>query len=224
MVEHNPWVAVSRPSLTPPVPPAPPATTTARVERDPDPVASQPEEPFEAVYVTGPTRPQAGVRAPENGLRVRSSTAVASLFIVGAHGGAGESAVASMDPRWVATDHTWPQLPDEAPAQCVVVARTHASGLMAAQRALRQWASSSAGTSAQCVGLLLIADAPGRLPAPILDLVRHVSGGAPRVWRLDWIEQWRLGDLDSPPPRAARHLLRQLHTLPSAAADGTNPN
>lgn len=227
MVQHNPW------ATQPPTPPAPPTphTPSARrtaeaqhpAERDSDTDAPQPEEHVDPVPVTGPTAPQAGVPAPERGLPVRQSTDTASLFIVGAHGGAGETAVASMDPRWSATDHTWPELPGAAPAQCLVVARTHASGLLAAQRAIAQWASSTAGASAQCAGLLLIADAPGRLPAPLLDLVQHVSGGAPRVWRLDWIEEWRLGDLDSRPPRAARRLLRQLHTLPPAAAAGSDP-
>lgn len=224
MVQHNPWVTEVP---APPAPPTSPAARVARVvrpgERDSDTGELQTEEEVEPVPVTGPTRPQVGVPAPENGLPVRAHAGSASLFIVGAHGGAGESMVAALDPRWCATDHSWPELPAAEPAQCVLVARTHAAGLMAAQRALTQWAASASGASAQCVGLVLIADAPGKLPAPILDLIKVVSGGAPRVWRLGWIEEWRLGDLDSPPPKPARRLLRQLHKLPSAPAGRNNP-
>lgn len=222
MVQNNPWA--TQPPSPPPATHAPgPADEARRREQgDPDAEAPQPEEDGEPVPVTGPTRPQAGV-APVRALPVRACADTASLFFVGAHGGSGETTVASLDPRWSATDHTWPELPEAARAQCVVVARTHVSGLLAAQRALAQWASSTAGASAECVGLLLIADAPGRPPAPIVDLIQHVSGGAPRVWRLDWLEEWRLGDLDSRPPRAARRLLRQLHALPAATAGGTIP-
>lgn len=220
--QHNPWVTKTPASPTSPSPrsahEAPPG------EHDPGSAGPQPEEPVEPASVTGPTHPQAGIVVPEDGLPVRPTTGSASLFIVGAHGGAGESTVAGLDPRWLATDHTWPEVPDGSTAHCVVVARTHVPGLLAAQRALTQWAASGAGPSARCAGLLLIADAPGRLPSPILDMVKHVSGGAPRLWRLDWIEQWRLGDLESRPPRAARRLLRELHTLPAATAAGIHPN
>jgi hypothetical protein len=87
----------------------------------------------------------------------------------------------------------------------LLVARTHASGLCAAQAAARQWAA-GALPNVRLLGLVAIADAPGKLPKPLKDLLRLISGGVPRLWELPWSEALRLGD----PPGQAR--------LPSAYA------
>ena len=167
---------------------------------------------------TGPAAPQAGVQSPASALPIRPQSASASLWFVGAHGGAGESTLAALDPRWAPAEHAWPELPGGGPAVCLLVARTNVSGLLAAQNALTQWAGSGCGPSAQCAGLILLADAPGKTPAPINDLIRHVAGGAPRLWRVGWVESWRLGDLDGPAPREVKKLIRQLHSLAPAPA------
>lgn len=121
--------------------------------------------------------------------------------------------MAGLAPHWAAGEHAWPVLPDGGPAACAVVARTSVAGLLAARTALTQWASSSAGPSAQCVALVLLADAPGKLPPAIVDLITHVSGAAPRVLRVGWVEEWRLGDLDARPSRQVRQLIRHLNEL-----------
>lgn len=217
MTTENPWIS------TPDESPLPAAWfSPGHVEPSedhPDVTTPQPEEPHEPVLVTGPTAPQRGIAPPLELLPVRSATPGPALWLVGAHGGAGESTIAALDERWAATGHTWPALPGGAPAVCVLVARTNVTGLLAAQRALTQWASSTAGPSAQCIGLLLIADRPEKkTPQAIADLISHVAGGAPRLWRIDWVEGWRLGDLDARPTRSVAKVLRDLHGLSPAPA------
>jgi len=124
--------------------------------------------------------------------------------VVGAHGGAGESSLAGLVDAWQPAEHTWPDA--ERPAACVLTARTSATGLLAAQAALRQWAAGD--TPVELTGLVLLADAPGRLPAPLRDLAALVAGGAPRCWAIPWIEQWRLGE-----PYVSRDVARLIRDL-----------
>ena len=103
-----------------------------------------------------------------------------TLYWLGAHGGAVTTTVR------LATG-----LGPEAPASClahgtwpvlvVVVARTHARGLIAAQQLAVQLASRGAGpgTAYHLAGLVLVADAPGKLPKPLAELAQLVSGGYP---------------------------------------------
>lgn len=168
---------------------------------------------------TGPSRPQPHVPMPAVAMPVRRVGDRAALWIVGAHGGAGESSVAELVEGWVPAGHSWPVIDDLSPCSCVVVARTNVRGLLAAQVALTQWAASGAGPSARLVGLLLIADAPGKLPAPLRDLAHVVAGGAPRVWHVPWIEAWRLGDpVTEHMPRPVSKLVGQLRSLAASAA------
>lgn len=182
--------------------------------------AAEPVEP-----ATGPTAPQPHVPMPDDALPVRRSHAAASLWVVGAHGGAGESTLAELDGSWRAADHAWPELPTGAVAPCVVVARTNVRGLLAARAALTQWASSGAGASVQLLGLVLVADAPGKLPPPIRDLAKVVGGGAPRVWSVAWVEPWRLGDpVPERVPRPVSKLVSQLRSLAATATAAADPS
>lgn len=159
--------------------------------------------------VTGPQTPP-GYVTDCAALPLHPQTETAGVWVVGAHGGAGETTLAGLADRWCATDHSWPSLPPElaAPA-CLLCARTSAAGLLAAQAALRQWAAD--GTGVDLLGLVLLADAPGRLPAPLRDLSRLVAGGAPRVWSIPWVESWRLGEAEV--PREARRLIAAVNAL-----------
>ena len=106
-----------------------------------------------------------------------------------------------------------------APLPVVVVARTSAYGLSQAQRVAAVAASPDGFNvlerSALVVGLVLVADAPGRLPRPLVELKHLVSGGYLRVWDVAWVEEWRLGD---PPnqantPKDVRRLVKDLAAL-----------
>ncbi len=90
--------------------------------------------------------------------------------------------------------HAWPAPAAGSPAsRVVVVARTDHSGLLAAQRVAREWASGQVAGLVDLVGLVLVADAPGRRPKELRQLEQLVAGGYPRAWTLPWIDAWRLG-------------------------------
>ena len=137
------------------------------------------------------------------------------MWWVGAHGGAGESTLEDLFSGSRAAGHCWPMsAAGLAPADVVLVARTHARGLEAAQLAMRQWAFPGF-VEVRLLGLVLIADAPGRLPRPLRDLADHIKGGAPRVWWVPWVEAWRLGEPPGPhnAPTSVNRLLEDLRDL-----------
>ena len=174
--------------------------------------------------LTGPATPQAGLAPPSVTLPNRPAHAGVTLWVVGSHGGAGESSIADLDESWRASGHAWPAPEHGKACACILVARTNVRGLLATQGALTQWAASRVAGVSTLLGLVLIADAPGRLPRALRDLAVHVSGGAPRTWELPWLEDWRLGEPDClRAHRAVRRLVRDLHALTSAAASAENP-
>jgi hypothetical protein len=174
-----------------------------------------PATPSAARSLVGPYA--SSVKPPGPGLprrKIAPGTPV-RLWWLGVHGGAGETTLAQLlEGSWEA-GHAWPQsdreeaeLPD-----VILVARTNARGLRAAQLAAIEWASDS--VTVHLHGLVLIADAPGRLPRPLKDFALVVAGGVPRVWRLPWVEAWRLGDLvcAETAPRAIATFLNELRAL-----------
>jgi hypothetical protein len=172
-----------------------------------------------------PLTPQLGVLSPEGVdlLGRRPATQPATLWWVGVHGGAGESTLAALVDGSHAADHRWPvpEDPSQDTARVLLVARSSAHGLHRAQLACTQWASGSV-PGVELLGLVLVADAPGRLPRPLRDLAALVAGGAPRVWHLPWIESWRLGapPLAETSPLPVRRLLLDLDALLSPGAAG----
>lgn len=173
---------------------------------------------------TGPswgplTGPQPGVAPlPRRLPLVRVYPGDTRLWIVGAHGGSGESALAGLDETWTGCHHRWPQTLT-GPRGCILTARTSTAGLLAAQAALTQWAGSAAGV-AEVLGVVLFADAPGRLPRPLKDLAQVVAGGAPRAWLIPWIEAWRYAEPTTPHTctPAVRTLVDHLRSLAAPAA------
>ena len=189
------------------------------------------EQPWDGTGMTtptGPIGPQAGVAAPAGpALPTRRLDVVADVYVVGAHGGAGESTVAALNPAWWAeTGHGWPLVSTSPSPRVLLVARTSASGLRAAQAAATQWAAGAAPPMT-LLGLVLVADAPGRLPRALRELVRLVSGGVPRTWMLPWNEPWRLGEEITVRGRRqpAAVLVRDVRLLsePKPHLDGKEP-
>lgn len=198
--EHNPWIDAA-------------PLGRGQLEGPPSVPPRKAVEPLQP-SLPGPDLPQRGVPAPERGgLRVRAVRPGPTLWVVGAHGGSGESSIASLCPQWSGTGRAWPSL---AGASCVLVARTHYSGLTAAQAALTQWAAWT-GPPPMLEGLILIADAPKKLPRPLRDLAALVAGGSPRTWHLPWIEEWRLGEV-SADSRPVSQLVSTLTSLAPASA------
>lgn len=193
----NPWL--SRPTTPPPSQAAP--------------VASVPD-------AVGPVAPQRGIPAPDrvDQLPIHDRGTTAALWWVGAHGGSGESTLAALMPGSQAAGHAWPRTPSPTPARTVLVARGDARGLRAAQDAMRQWAAGLV-PSVEVLGLVVMADAPGRVPRSLRDLLQVVSGGVPRTWTVPWVEAWRVGE---PPalassPREVQRLVDELTALLGAA-------
>lgn len=149
------------------------------------------------------------VSAPPAGRSLGTSAcAVDGVALLGAHGGAGVSSLlrAGLDQVAVDADRRWP------PAGLVLlVARTSPGGLEWARDLARQHASGLAG-DVELLGLVLVADAPGRTPARIVGLRDLVSGAFPRTWHLPWLEEWRLAATTGPLPvhPEVRHLAAEF--------------
>lgn len=188
----------------------------AEADEEPAPAA----EELPAFLPTGATRPQLSVPKPDLADRLprRSvSGAAPDYWWLGVHGGAGETSLARLDRRTRAAEHHWPVA--GSGSTVVLVARSNVPGLRAAQRAATEWAS-GAVPGVRVAGLVVMADAPGRLPKEIRDFSRIVGGGVPHLWHLPWIEAWRLGH-DVPPeglPKEARTVVDQVRTAATTTA------
>jgi hypothetical protein len=142
--------------------------------------------------------PPTGVAAPRRRLsRVGPSGGASTLHWVGVHGGAGETTLAAVVPGSVAAGHGWPLRtlsPVEAllPIPVILVARSHWTGLVAAQNALREWAAGEIAPL-RMLGLAIVADSPVKQPKPLRDLERLVAGGSPATWRIPYVAELRIG-------------------------------
>lgn len=178
-----------------------------------DSVASAPPDAVERerILTTGAVHPQPGIPPVEANLNLRTwRTDLAPVFVVGVHGGAGESTLTRLVLGAKATAHRWPAT-DATPA-VLMCARTSYAGLLAAQRAARAWAAGQT-PSLRLLGIVFIADAPGKLPRPLAEFRQLIAGGVPHHWFLDWHEPFRLGDAAAPAPHSFRRSLAEINTL-----------
>ena len=193
--QRNAWIAAVTPAPT-------------EIENEPVAVPLPP--------LTGAALPQKGIPEPDAADRLprRYVSGSASLWIVGAHGGAGESAVTRLIDGSRSTQHTWPALEDAGmPPRVLLVCRSNMTGLEAARRALIEWAAPQA-PQVELLGLAVLADAPGKLPKELRDLETIVGGGAPRLWHLPWVEAWRTGDVAQERlPRETRKFITEINSL-----------
>ncbi|GGQ20011.1 hypothetical protein GCM10010266_48810 [Streptomyces griseomycini] len=123
---------------------------------------------------------------------------------VGTHGGAGVSTLAAVYGGHD-SGRAWPG-PD-APRSVLLVARTHAAGLDTVLPAVEAFRRGGAPRGVDLDAVVLVPDAPGRLPRPLaqrIRLIEQVIG----VYRVPWVSEWRLGDLSGRPPRGAEPLAR----------------
>ncbi|MEU6349887.1 DUF6668 family protein [Streptomyces sp. NPDC047072] len=158
---------------------------------------------------TGVRREVASVwQGPEMWIRGPVSVSGRRFSWVGTHGGAGVSTLAAV---YGGHDggRDWPG--PGAPTSVLLVARTHAHGLLTARRALEVFRRGEAPPGLDLDALVLVADAPGRLPKPLAQQLRELES-AIDVHRVPWVPAWRLGDLDSTPPRETAALSRLMGT------------
>ncbi|MBA3807750.1 MAG: hypothetical protein H0X28_05065 [Solirubrobacterales bacterium] len=187
--------------------------------------------PLRAVTEPRRVKPQPGIESPERADRLprrqldAGTAASVRLWWLGVHGGAGESTLEQLLENSRAAGHAWPVSgPGTATLPRVaLVARTNANGLKAAQLAATEWAGET--VRADLLGLVLIADVPGRLPRALRELAELVAGGVPRVWHLPWVEGWRQGQDASAHrgPRGLRVLLSELDGLLDVEEPLTEP-
>jgi hypothetical protein len=170
----------------------------------------------------GPDRPQPATVAPppDGHLPVRQLPplhyeAGPRWWWLGCHGGAGVSTLTCALPGSADAWRAWPAPSSPDTFRVVLVARTHAAGLDAARSAARQWAAGSLPRGIELLGLVLIPDAPGRLPRVLRDLAQLVRGGVPRAWDLPWVEALRQGQEPGRDrlPAAFTRLATDLQTL-----------
>jgi hypothetical protein len=197
--------------------------------RQQSPVEAQqgPSQPGDSSLPGSLSAPRYGASASAEDQRLPKFAipAADTLWWVGVHGGSGESTLSRLLPGSRAADHRWPIPPPPVPTPVVLVARTHGSGLRAAQRAASDWASGVVQGVA-VLGLVLIADAPGRLPRVLDDFADIVGGGVPRVWDIPWIEEWRRGEDPTPDntPDEVFEVLESVYALRAAnPADYPSP-
>ncbi|MFJ4264350.1 DUF6668 family protein [Paenarthrobacter nicotinovorans] len=183
------------------------------------------EEETPDVHVPPPaviSTPLKGMVEPDTADRLSSRTmsGTAAFWVVGSHGGAGESRTADLLDGARPTGHCWPVLQDGSKPRVLLVCRADMRGLTTAQSALTQWASGAAPT-VELLGLAVLADAQGKTPKVLRDFTAIVGGGAPRLWTLPWVEAWRHGESTTTP--TAREYQRFITDV-TALITETNPS
>lgn len=171
---------------------------------------------------SGPAAPQRGVPAPDqvDRLPVRDQSATPAVWWLGVHGGAGESTLAALTSgRSAAAGHAWPRNGGGL-TPVVLVARSNAAGLRAAQNALREWGAGL--TPSNVLGLVVMADAPGRMPRALRDRLTVVAGGGPRTWTVPWVDAWRFEEpTNAPIPRDVERVFDELSAVTGIGASST---
>ncbi|MFJ8197951.1 DUF6668 family protein [Streptomyces sp. NPDC096152] len=128
---------------------------------------------------------------------------------VATHGGAGTTTLAA-----VYGGHDcgrgWPG-PDAA-RSVLLVARTHAAGLDAVIRTLEVFRRGEAPAGLDLDAVVLVADAPGRLPRQLAQRVKPIEAVID-VYRVPWVPAWRVGELGGRPPRETEALTRLTGTV-----------
>lgn len=131
--------------------------------------------------------PQPGSVPHADGLPV-ASPARCQAWILGAHGGAGESTLATLLGVNDA-EHAWH--PGETSlAPHAVCFRTNAAGIEAARRALTQWASGDV-PGVRLVGLIAVADVPGRSSKWLRRELEKLAGASPAFWEVRFVRELR---------------------------------
>jgi hypothetical protein len=118
---------------------------------------------------------------------------------VGTHGGAGVSTLAAVYGGHD-SGRAWPGA--GAPPSVLLVARTHAAGLDAVAGAVEAFRRGQAPPELDLDAVVLVADAPGRLPRPLAQRVKSLESVID-VYRVPWVPAWRLGELGRPPRETA---------------------
>ncbi|MDN6130455.1 MAG: hypothetical protein L0I87_00320 [Corynebacterium casei] len=110
------------------------------------------------------------------------------VWLVGAHGGAGTTTLAHAIAPFGDAGQQWPAH-DEYP-WTVIVARTTREGIEAAHDTALQ---AQAGKCGDCkvLGVVLVADAPGKTPKAIEQRITVLERVVPTIWSVEYHGAWR---------------------------------
>lgn len=201
----------------------PPSSSPERAELDGDDLSAP-------VMTSGPAEPT-GAPAPQDPVlripsRIDATRAYPGLVVqvVGLHGGAGTSTVASLLGREAIDCGCGLVGLVDLELPVVLVARTHARGLQLVKRAAAQWASGGLSGIA-LLGVVLVDDAPA-LSKGLHREVKSVERALPHAWHVSWSEDFR-HSLELPGEasggrlrRIRKSLLDQANKLPRGDARG----
>ncbi|MGW1622374.1 DUF6668 family protein [Streptomyces sp. NPDC002172] len=137
---------------------------------------------------------------------------------VKAHGGAGASTLAGLFGGMDAGSR-WPDPAAGEPSRLMVVGRTNADGLQAVAQVLNALREGRAPGGLDLLALVLVADAPGRLPFSLARRVRIIGSVAP-VQRVPWVPAWRVGDRPKTLPRELSALAELIGIRPEDEEGG----
>ncbi|MGP3952557.1 DUF6668 family protein [Streptomyces sp. 7N604] len=176
-----------------------------------------------SVPAAAPAGPQSWVRGPTTGqpagrqgaMTARSGGPSAqvehrglAVSWVNAHGGAGASTLTALL-GGADLGRRWPDPALGEPGRTLLVGRTHSEGLRAVGRALDSFRRRQHPPGVELLGVVLVADAPGRLPLKLGQRVRVLRSVA-EIHRIPWIPSLRLGKRMEKPPKQVLELAELL--------------
>lgn len=135
----------------------------------------------------------------------------AGWFLLAAHGGAGAGLLSRLSEQpsdgrsqsdLVCEDvgQLWPDPTLETTGAVVVVSRTTVSGLAKARDLAAQYLAGAAPSGTSLLGVVLVADQPGKPPAPVAASISLIDGVFARTWQVPYVPQYRVIGPDEPPP------------------------
>lgn len=171
---------------------------------------------------TGPASPDSLPIAPEDVVGDQwtkvpiSSIPESRITVLGLHGGAGATTVATVLGEGVAeVGHDWPLPPEGERVGVVAVCRSHWRGLNAADRFTQHWAAGNL-TGATLLGLLIVDDGPA-LSEGQKKAMKRLLKRTPRGLHIPWVEAWR--HVSPEQGRIPARITRMTRALHRAAAD-----
>ncbi len=112
-----------------------------------------------------------------------------AVTLLGSHGGSGATCLSVVLPGVELADKAFSCSGDRP---VVLVCRSSHRGLTSAQDHAREHRDGDCGP-VPLLGVVIVADSPDRVPAPLLRLERLLAGALPVLGRVPWVPAWRVG-------------------------------
>ena len=137
--------------------------------------------------------------------------ATSGWFLLAAHGGAGAGLLAQLSqapsedaaellPVGQDAGQLWPDPTLETTGAVVVVTRTTVSGLAKARDLAAQYLAGAAPPGTTLLGVVVVADQPGKPPAPVAASIKLIDGVFARTWQVPYVPEYRVIGPDQEPP------------------------